>query len=129
MLTALLNLKEYINLSLTNNERYVYSIFCKYTQRLVSCLTAFYGVIFPGESEAGFSNYRLWESLGFFIAYACSTILCIESKITILLIFLLLGIAGYYTIEALEKIGLKKDQDGRVIRMDALIAKSFQSLI
>ncbi|XP_071528811.1 UNC93-like protein [Panulirus ornatus] len=93
-------------------------------------INALYGVIFSSESEAGFSNYRLWESMGFFIAYACSTVLCIDSKITILLIFLLMGIAGYYIIEALEKMGgLKKDQDGRVVRIDVLIMKSLEAVL
>ncbi|KAK4316098.1 hypothetical protein Pmani_012742 [Petrolisthes manimaculis] len=85
-------------------------------------INAFYGVIFPGKSEAAFSNYRLWESLGFIIAYIFSTILCIYSKITILLIFLVLGILGYYTIEVMERKGLlKKTPDGKVIPIDQLI--------
>ena len=33
-------------------------------------LSAFYGVLFPNNEEAAFSNYRLWESVGFIIAFA-----------------------------------------------------------
>ena len=33
-------------------------------------LAAFYGVLFPESEEAAFSNYRLWESVGFIIAFA-----------------------------------------------------------
>ena len=35
-----------------------------------SCLNeALYGSLFEGKEEAGFSNYRMWESIGFMIAY------------------------------------------------------------
>ncbi|KAG7155753.1 UNC93-like protein [Homarus americanus] len=90
-------------------------------------INALYGVIFPGESEAAFSNYRLWESLGFIIAYACSTVFCIHSKITILLVFLVLGIVGYYVIEVIEKLGgLKRDKEGEVITLDKLVTGKYQ---
>lgn len=89
-----------------------------------SASSALYGVIFPGKSEAAFSNYRLWESVGFIIAYACSTVLCIEAKVTILLVFLVLGITGYYVIELIERCGgLKKDAKGEVIPLDKGIIK------
>lgn len=85
-------------------------------------INALYGVIFPGESEAAFSNYRLWESLGFVIAYACSTLICVNDKIIINIVFLSLGIVGYLTIEILEKMGkLKRDSQGKVIEVDKLI--------
>ena len=32
-------------------------------------INALYGVLFASEEEAAFSNYRLWESFGFFIAF------------------------------------------------------------
>ncbi|XP_037772642.1 UNC93-like protein [Penaeus monodon] len=89
-------------------------------------INALYGVIFPGQSEASFSNYRLWESLGFVIAYACSTVLCVDSKVTILLVFLLLGILGYYAIEVIERRGgLRKDREGRVVGVDRLVLGNY----
>lgn len=60
---------------------------------------AFYGVIFPTESEAAFSNYRLWESMGFAIAYAYSNYLCVKVKLFMLIGYLTLGMLGYGTIE------------------------------
>ncbi|XP_063607088.1 UNC93-like protein [Penaeus indicus] len=85
-------------------------------------INALYGVIFPGESEAAFSNYRLWESTGFIISYACSSLICIEPKVIILLVFLLLGVLGYYAVEFLERRGgLRKDGDGKVIYIDRLL--------
>ncbi|XP_042862812.1 UNC93-like protein isoform X2 [Penaeus japonicus] len=87
-------------------------------------INALYGVIFPGQSEAAFSNYRLWESLGFIIAYACSTVLCIEAKITILLVFISLGAVGYYIIEVIEwRGGLRRDSEGKVVLVDQLFKK------
>lgn len=52
--------------------------------------TALYGILFPREKEAAFANYRMWESLGFVIAFAYSTFLCLEYKLYILLVVLLL---------------------------------------
>ena len=36
-------------------------------------ISALYGVIFKNNAEAAFSNYRLWESLGFLLAYLLQT--------------------------------------------------------
>lgn len=85
-------------------------------------INAFYGVIFPGKAEAAFSNYRLWESVGFIITFACSTTLCIYSKIAIVLAFLSVGIVGYFSIEIIDRfVGLKKDSDGEAVPIDKLI--------
>lgn len=62
-------------------------------------LNSFYGVIFRSQEEAAFANYRLWESLGFAMAFGYSTFLCIVPKISILLIFLVVGISGYVMAE------------------------------
>ncbi|CAF0796002.1 unnamed protein product [Brachionus calyciflorus] len=62
-------------------------------------INAFYGVVFRSSEEAAFSNYRLWESLGFVIAYAYSNYLCISTKLYLLLFYLTCGIIGYGTIE------------------------------
>ncbi|XP_072033725.1 protein unc-93 homolog A-like [Amphiura filiformis] len=48
-------------------------------------LNAFYGVLFPFVQEAAFSNYRLWESVGFCFAFAYSNFLCVWIKLTILI--------------------------------------------
>lgn len=65
--------------------------------------TAFYGVIFPAEEEAAFSNYRLWESLGFAIAFAYSKGLCANAKLYVLLGVLISGMIGYLIIEFKER--------------------------
>ncbi|MPD05073.1 Protein unc-93 A [Portunus trituberculatus] len=85
-------------------------------------INAFYGVIFPGKAEAAFSNYRLWESIGFIISFATSSLICIKAKIIILFVFIISGMIGYFVIEVTEKRGgLKKDNNGNVITIDELI--------
>lgn len=66
--------------------------------------TAFYGVIFPGESEAAFSNYRLWESLGYILAYCMSSKFCLPLKLYVNMSILACGMAGYLAIEIWEKL-------------------------
>ncbi|XP_070705640.1 protein unc-93 homolog A [Pempheris klunzingeri] len=58
-----------------------------------------YGILFPREKEAAFANYRMWESLGFVIAFAYSTFLCLEYKLYILLAVLLLTVITYPIVE------------------------------
>lgn len=62
-----------------------------------------YGVLFPSESEAAFSNYRMWESLGFIIAFAYSTYLCTSVKLYILTSLLCVGMIGYLIVEYLHR--------------------------
>ncbi|XP_063872178.1 UNC93-like protein [Scylla paramamosain] len=89
-------------------------------------INAFYGVIFPGKAEAAFSNYRLWESVGFIITFACSTTLCIYSKIVIVLAFLSVGIVGYFSIEIIDRfVGIKKDSDGEAVPIDKLVTGKY----
>lgn len=68
----------------------------------VFCPAALYGVLFPQEKEAAFANYRMWESLGFVIAFAYSTFLCLEYKLYILLAVLLVTVITYPIVEYRE---------------------------
>ncbi|KAF7651318.1 hypothetical protein LDENG_00112470 [Lucifuga dentata] len=63
---------------------------------------ALYGVLFPRDKEAAFANYRMWESLGFVIAFAYSTFLCLEYKLYILLAVLVLTCISYPIVEYKE---------------------------
>lgn len=58
-----------------------------------------YGILFVRHKEAAFANYRMWESLGFVIAFAYSNLLCLEYKLYILLAFLLLTVVTYPIVE------------------------------
>ncbi|CAJ0919159.1 unnamed protein product [Ranitomeya imitator] len=66
------------------------------------CPAAFYGVLFDDHKEAAFANYRLWESLGFVIAFAYSNFLCVYVKLYVVLSILLIGIILYLVVEYLE---------------------------
>ena len=63
---------------------------------------ALYGVLFESDEEAAFSNYRLWESLGFIFAYILQTQVCIYSKLWVIIAVLGVGILGYLAIELAE---------------------------
>ncbi|XP_037025609.1 UNC93-like protein [Bradysia coprophila] len=62
-------------------------------------INGLYGLLFRRNKEAAFSNYRLWESAGFVIAYAYSTTLCARMKLYILFGNLTLGVLGYIIVE------------------------------
>ncbi|XP_034232341.1 UNC93-like protein [Thrips palmi] len=61
-----------------------------------------YGTLFRRNKEAAFSNFRLWESAGFVVAYAYSTHLCARMKLYVMLCVLLLGVTGYIIVEFLH---------------------------
>lgn len=63
---------------------------------------ALYGILFSRDKEAAFANYRMWESLGFVIAFAYSTFLCLEYKLYILLTVLVLTMITYPFVEYYE---------------------------
>ena len=65
--------------------------------------TAFYGIIFPSEEAAAFSNYRLWESLGLAIVFSYSTAFYTDVKLYIMITLLIFGMIGYFTIEIMER--------------------------
>jgi hypothetical protein len=60
---------------------------------------ALYGVVFPNEAAAAFSNYRLWESLGFVVAYIYGNRICVDAKLWVISAFLFLGMVGYLIVE------------------------------
>ncbi len=65
-------------------------------------LLALYGVLFESDEEAAFSNYRLWESLGFIVAYILQVTTCVHKKLIVVVAVLVIGMAGYLVIEVLE---------------------------
>ncbi|XP_031437071.1 protein unc-93 homolog A-like [Clupea harengus] len=60
---------------------------------------ALYGILFADHKEAAFANYRMWESLGFVIAFAYSTFICLSIKLYILLAMLILTMITYLMVE------------------------------
>lgn len=61
--------------------------------------TALYAVAFPGSEEAAYSNFRLWQSVGFIIAFSYSHYVCVAVKIYIVIALLCIGLAGYLFLE------------------------------
>ncbi|VDP09605.1 unnamed protein product [Soboliphyme baturini] len=62
-------------------------------------IIALWIMLFSPSLEVAYANYRLWESVGFLVAFASSAYLAIEMKLYVLLIFLLAGMVGYGLIE------------------------------
>lgn len=64
--------------------------------------SALFGMLFEKDKAAAFANYRLWEALGFVVAFGYSTALCVNVKLYILLAVLALTMVAYGTVEYLE---------------------------
>ena len=47
-------------------------------------------------------NYRLWESIGFVVAFAESNLICVDAKLYLLLGVLSVGMLGFVLIEFSE---------------------------
>ncbi|KAL5022316.1 hypothetical protein ScPMuIL_001471 [Solemya velum] len=62
-------------------------------------INALYGFLFKDHSEAAFSNYRLWESIGFIIAFACSNYMCTDIKLYVCIGILCVGMSMYGVVE------------------------------
>lgn len=80
-----------------------------------------YGTLFRRNKEAAFSNYRLWESAGFVIAYAYSTHLCARMKLYVMLTVLLIGTCGYIVVELLHR---RKQKRLKAIAEDPKMAQA-----
>ncbi|XP_013165190.1 PREDICTED: UNC93-like protein [Papilio xuthus] len=65
-------------------------------------VNALSGILFPGDEEAAFSNFRLWESTGSVLSYASAPYLCVRTRLYVLLGLLILGFSGYTVIEVME---------------------------
>lgn len=55
---------------------------------------AYYGILFRGQEEAAFSNFRLFESCGSVITYSLSPMLCASTKIEAVFALMIIGIIG-----------------------------------
>lgn len=62
-------------------------------------INALYAIVFPGNEDAAYSNFRLWQSLGFVVAFAYSHYLCIAAKIYVIMALLVVGVAAWMGLE------------------------------
>lgn len=83
------------------------------TNNIIIYILGLYGTLFRRNKEAAFSNYRLWESVGFVIAYAYSTHICARMKLYVQLTVLLIGFLLYIIVEIhhLHKIRRQKEKE------------------
>lgn len=58
--------------------------------------------MFPGREEAAFSNFRLWESVGYIIAYVISPYMRLSEKTYLMLFMMIVGVILYFTVEYRE---------------------------
>ncbi|CAB3227160.1 unnamed protein product [Arctia plantaginis] len=73
-------------------------------------INAYYGILFPGREEAAFANFRLWESVGYIIAYILSPYLRTTHKAYLLLATMAVGVSCYFFVEYQQR-RLKKDDE------------------
>ncbi|XP_044779932.1 protein unc-93 homolog A isoform X2 [Bubalus bubalis] len=74
----------------------------RHTGRTALFALALFGVLFEKNKEAAFASYRLWEALGFVIAFGYSKFLCVSAKLYVLLGVLSAAMAAYGAVEYLE---------------------------
>ncbi|XP_060520144.1 UNC93-like protein isoform X2 [Cylas formicarius] len=80
-----------------------------------------YGALFRRNKEAAFSNYRLWESVGFVVAYAYSTQLCARMKLYVQLAILVVGFLLYCIVEIhhMRKVRRQKEKEKKAAELAA----------
>ena len=60
------------------------------------------GFLYPKDREAAFASLRMYEGIGFTVAYACAQHICMAMKSYILIGVLIVGMVNYYVMEYLE---------------------------
>lgn len=63
---------------------------------------AYYGIIFKGNEEAAFSNFRLLEAVGSVTAYVLSPMLCTGTKLVVLGVLMVVGMIGFTIVERIR---------------------------
>ncbi|CAG5045202.1 unnamed protein product [Parnassius apollo] len=71
-------------------------------------IKSFYGVLFLGREEAAFSNFVLWESVGYIVAYIISPHLRASTKTYLLIALLIIGVSLYFVVEYRNRKARKK---------------------
>ncbi|KAM3965259.1 UNC93-like protein [Aphomia sociella] len=90
-------------------------------------INAYYGLLFPGREEAAFSNFRLWESVGYIIAYIISPYMRFSSKTYFMLSILIVGVSCYFTVEYKER-KVKKFEINDLNNKEHSLEKGFDNI-
>ncbi|KAL0882970.1 hypothetical protein ABMA27_016462 [Loxostege sticticalis] len=81
-------------------------------------LNSYYGILFPGREEAAFANFRLWESVGYIIAYVISPYARTSQKTYLMFAMMLVGVAMYFTVEYRERRGKEVEITSKEVHRD-----------
>ncbi|CAK1580491.1 unnamed protein product [Parnassius mnemosyne] len=73
-------------------------------------INSYYGVLFPGREEAAFSNFMLWVSVGYIIAYIISPHLRISIKTYLNIALLIIGLSLYFVVEYRDRKAKKLEE-------------------
>ncbi|XP_067006702.2 myosin-2 heavy chain [Anabrus simplex] len=73
-------------------------------------ITAMYGIVFLGNEEAAFCNLGISRALGYLLSYIMHPLLCMNIKMIIVLVIVLVAAAGYITFEHLWKKASRKKE-------------------
>ena len=65
-------------------------------------INAIYGAIFTSNQDAAFSNYRLFESIGFIIPYVWESLICVEIMIFCTMGMIAISFVTYIWYEKLQ---------------------------
>ncbi|OWF34739.1 protein unc-93 homolog A-like [Mizuhopecten yessoensis] len=74
-------------------------------------INALYGYLFTKNTEAAFANYRLWESVGFILAFGYSAYLETRIKMYMAIGWLVLGMMMYCLVEIGDRMSKKSSHD------------------
>ncbi|XP_076111925.1 protein unc-93 homolog A-like [Mytilus galloprovincialis] len=81
-------------------------------------INALYGYLFTTNIEAAFSNYKLWESFGYIIAFAWSGYLVTKVKLVLCLGFLTVGMVLFTIVEIQDRRDKCKKGDFQKVNVE-----------
>ena len=74
--------------------------------RYLFSVSALVGLLFPVNTEPAFANYHTWKATGFTIYFAISTVLCVRTKLIIVITLHAVASVLYIALEI--KVFLRK---------------------
>ncbi|XP_071173792.1 protein unc-93 homolog A-like isoform X2 [Mytilus edulis] len=81
-------------------------------------INALYGYLFTTNIEAAFSNYKLWESFGYIIAFAWSGYLVTKVKLVLCIGFLTVGMVLFTIVEIQDRRDKCKKGDFQKVNVE-----------
>ncbi|CAG5045199.1 unnamed protein product [Parnassius apollo] len=91
-------------------------------------INSYYGVLFPGRVEAAFSNFTLWGSVGYIVAYIISPHFRTNTKTYLLISLLTIGVSLYFVVEYRDRKAKKLEKKKKELHTIGLDNIAFQNL-